>query len=786
MQALMFIARKNAKKKKGEMMVFFFLITLSALLLYTSISVFTGMGTVLDKAYDSAHTPDLLFLTNIEEKKVFDILSSQEEVAEYEKSQVIWQQDVKYRMKKTEEKKEMAFMLGRIEEERKIGKLGAYNKEGISQDKIILPYYMKASLGIQEGDSFYLTLGSKEYEFKIAGFVEDPMFATPLNCSVYSCYISNACMDDLLENTDMPKSSIYTCCKLRLKEGENSFDFDKKVSSILTQNVPELSQTVTLGLNWESMRGGDMVMSNISMGIMLIFSLLLVVVVLIIIRFSIYNFMEMNRKNIGILQAAGYTSGQLTFVTIMEMGMVTFGAVVVGIFLGIAGSGIIGKFQGMMLGVGWRQGFQLKSAILTILIIFGVVLGVSWLSGRSCKKITVLEALRGGIRTHNFKKNHFSFEKSRLPKNLIFAGKNLFYEKGKTISIFCIIALLAFSTCIGVGLYENFAVKEEVLLKLVGIEAGDIAITSGEDLENVGEKMEQWDEVERVLYYSTVSIHLESGTDETDIPCDVWKDPYQIKNEMIVEGRLPKYDNEIILSTNVAKILEVHPGDTIYVTGNGERLDYVISGVDQKINNMGLRAMVNVEGAKRLNGTDFTAGLYVYTQDDVDYEIISEKVLKHFPKVSVLDSKKQIENIMASVTLAVVAICVIFVLITVFVVMMVEVLLIKSKIIREQKNLGIYKALGYTTKELIGQTMMTNLPVIGLGAVLGVILSNFFMEPLVIMCFSFCGLQKCPFYIHPIWMLITVMGIIVVAIITSFLSSVRIRKIQPVQMLTED
>lgn len=784
MQTLFFIAKNNIKKKKGETGVLFFLITLATLLLYTSISVFSGMGTVLDKAYGLAHTPDLLFLAPIEKQKISGILSSQEEVAEYETSQVIWNQDVKYRMSKAEEKKEMPFILGRIEEERKIGKTGNDIKQD-SKNEIFLPYYMKVSEKLHEGDEFYLTLGSKEYKFKIAGFVEDPLFATPLNINAYRSYISKVTMDRILKENNAVKSSTYTEYKLRLKEGESSFDFDKKISAILTQKVPQLSQTVNLGLNWESMRGGDMVMSNISMSIILVFSLLLIVVVLIIIRFSIYNFMEMNRKNIGILQAAGYTSRQLTLSTILEMGMTTFGAVVVGILLGIAGSGIIGNFQGMMLGVHWSGKIHVPSIILTILIVFVVVLGVSWLCGRSCKKITVLESLRGGICTHNFKKNHFSFEKSRLPKNLIFTGKNLFNEKGKTVSIFCIVALLAFSACVGLGLYENFALGEEQLLKLVGAEAGNIGIT-GKDLEHVGKKMEHWDEVERVLYYNNISVHLESGNEETDIVCDVWKKPDQVKNEMVLEGRLPKYDNEIILSTNVAKILEVHTGDTIYVTGKGERLDYVVSGLDQKMNNMGLKAIMTEKGAKRLNETSYTTALYVYTKDGIDYDTISKKVLKNFSGVSVLDSKKQIENIMASVTLAMVAICIIFVLITIFVVTIVEVLLIRSKTIKEWKNLGIQKALGYTTRELIGQMMMTNLPVIAAGAVLGVVLSNFFMEPLVVACLSYCGIQKCPFSIHPIWMLVTVIGIIVVAIITSFLSSVKIRKIQPVQMLTEE
>lgn len=780
MQALFFMAKRNMKKKKGEMLVFFFLIALATLLLYTSISVFHGTETVLDNLYDSQHTADFLFVSNGEKEKIADILYSREEVAEHETSEVLYIPEAKYRTEKNEEKKEMQFFIGRIEEERKISKIGSYEK---TENQILLPYYMKAAQGIKEGDTFYLTLGTKEYELKIGGFVEDPMFATPLNISVYSSYISGGCMDNILEENDSIKP--YTQYKIRLKEGEDSFEFDNRISSFLTQNVPELSEAVTIGLNWEAMRGGDMVMSNISMGIILVFSLLLMAVVLIIIRFSIHNFIEMNRKNIGIMQAAGYTSGQLVMVTILEMAMVTFAAVLVGMLLGIAGSGVVGNFEGMMIGVQWNEKFDFKSAGMSMLLVSVVVLAVAWLSGRSYKKITVLEALRGGIHTHNFKKNHFSFEKSRMPRNLIFAGKNMFFEKGKTISVFFIIALLAFASCVGAGLYQNFAVDGDMLLQIAGIEAGDIII-SGDELEQIGKEMKNWKEVEQVLFYGSVSVHLESQKEEMETTCDIWKNPKQIKNEMILEGRLPKYDNEIVLTSKVANALKVKVGDTIYATGQGERLDYVVCGIDQKMNNMGIKSMLAQKGAIRLNGSNHTDNLYVYTKDGVSYDKISKKVLKHFPEVSVMDSEKQMKDIMDTVTIAMVAICIIFVSITIFVVIMVEVLLIQSKMIREQKNLGLQKALGYTTKELIGQTMTTNLPMITAGAVLGVFLSNFLMEPLIVACFSFCEMQKCPCYVQPVWMMVIVIGILLVAVVTSFLASVKIRKIEPVRMLTED
>lgn len=784
MKALFFIALQNMKKKKGDTVVFFFLIALATILFYTSISVFSGMDKVLDTAYDSAHSADFLFMSNVEEEQIRETLQEQEEVTEYEASDGLFL-EADYRKEGETEAYQSRFFFGRIEEERAIGKLAGSETADISYDSILLPYYMKAADGISVGDTFYLTVGEEEYEFRVAGFVEDPLFATPLNISVYGAYISSDRMDDMVEENPTAKAAEYVQHKVRLKDGEDSFAFDQKISPILTQKVPELAMTTNLGLNWETMKGGVGMMSRISMGIVFAFSFLLILVVLIIIRFSIRNYIEMNLKNVGIFQAAGYTSGQLTVSVLLEMGIIAVLAVAAGILLGTAGSGLIGQFQGIMLGVQWRQGFHLGAAVITAVVILSVVLGVAFLSGRIYKKISVLVSLRGGIRTHNFKKNHFGFDKSRLPIPLVLAGKNFMNEKAKNISIFCIVTILAFSACVGFGLYENFAVRSDNLLKMVGTEAGDVVI-SGDIVEAAGHDMESWKETEKVLYYSNGTLKLESKEEETAVSCDIWEDPELVENEMILRGRLPKYDNEIVLTTGIAELLKVDVGDVIYVTGQGERMDYLVCGVDQKINNMGLKAMLSRAGAERLNGSCQIQFLYMYTQEDISYEEISDKILETYPQVSIMNSDMVVEGTMGGVTLAMIAICLIFVAITVFVVAMVEVLLIKSKMIRERRNLGLNKAFGFTTGQLIVQTMFMNLPVIAIGAICGVILSSYLMEPLIIMCLSFCGIQKCPFTINFFWMAVTVIGILLVATAASFLSAVKIRRIEPVRMLTEE
>lgn len=784
MYPLFFIAVKNLKKKKGDVAVLFLLIMLAALLLYVSVSGLTGTVKVLDDAYEKAHTADYLFITNSDkELEIENVLLAQNEVEEYEKTECVYFNEGKFR--KDKNVNESTLCIGAADDKRLISKLAGVSKHKMNYSDIYLPYYLKAAENYKDGDDIWLTFGSKEYKFTVAGFVEDPIFATPLNITVYSMYISRACMEDIMIENAAFKDSRCMQYKVRLKAGESSSDFDDKVISILNKEVQGITDKFNMGLNGELMKGGDAIMSNISMGIILIFSALLILVALIIIRFSIRNFMELNLKNIGIFQASGYTVRQLRMTSLLEMVMISFFGILAGNLSGTLVSDIIGTFQGVMMGISWNRGFDFKISVFTSITIFIIIIGVCTISSRAYGKVTVLDALRGGIHTHNFKKNFFPFEKSRLPYGIIMAGKNIMGEKLKNLSVLFIIMLLSFSSCVGFNLYQNFVLTTDNVLKIVGAEVGDVML-AGDDLGKVGEEIENWEEIESVLYFNSTNTKLSNGRNHQTLVCYIWKEPADLKNETIVRGRLPQYDNEIVLATRAADALNVEVGDVVYVEGTGEKKDYIICGIDQRTSNMGMDSLITMDGAERLNGNSQATTLHLYTRNGVSYNEIQNKILKEFPDISIMNGEKISSEALSGVEIGITAICIIFGIITLFVVAMVEVLLVRSKVIKERKNYGINKALGYTTYQLIRQTIINNMPVIITGSISGVIISTFLMNPMVVLCFSFCKMEKINLIFKPVWMVAVVMGIVAVAAVASFLSSLKICRIEPVKMLTED
>ena len=76
---------------------------------------------------------------------------------------------------------------------------------------------------------------------------------------------------------------------------------------------------------------------------------------------------------------------------------------------------------------------------------------------------------------------------------------------------------------------------------------------------------------------------------------------------------------------------------------------------------------------------------------------------------------------------------VLIMLVTAFIVALAEALLIRTRITKEWRNLGVNKALGFTSNQLITQVMISNIPAILIGIVLGLILVTFFGDKMVIL-----------------------------------------------------
>ena len=788
MNALIFMAKNNLKKKKGEVLVLILLTAVSAMICYSSMSVITGITNILDTAYQNAHTADVMYLFDKgHEEKMAELFDSDQRVIQYESGELLAGM-AEYRSSLSEEPSEYTFWIDRIEEKRTISTLYGTKAQDTAwkpgENDILLPYYLKTAYTL--GDEFYLTVGGREHCFRIAGFFEDPMLGTPLNVTIYHVYISQAYYEKLMEEEPALSNQTATLYRLRLEEGINTIEFEEEMTGLIARKIPEAAEgTARFSLNWMGMRGAGCVMSYIGMGLALIFSGLLICVTLVIVCFGIRNFIERNMKNIGILMAGGYTAKQLRRETVLEMGLVSAAGAAAGVLLGILGSGVTGSLQAILSGLKWEEKINVGVALFVIAAAVTIVCGAAFFSGRAYKKISVLDALRGGIHTHNFKKCVFPIEKNRLPLPLVLALKGIWGEKKRSIGILGIVVLLSVTTCVSFSLFEHFVMTTDTLLDFAGIDNGDVAIY-GNDLTGIKEELENWDEISGVLTYQTTEVKLSYKDTERTISCDIWDDFGLLQHDILLEGRFPKYQNEVVLSTNAANELGAARGDVVYLEGKRGRQDYLITGIDQKINHMGKKALLTVEGLERADVSAHAPALYLYLEEGVSFTEIEDKLKQKYTDLEVSDSWKVVAESISGVAFSIGMICVVFLVITGLVVIFVEILLIRSKMAREKRNYGIQKALGYTTAQLMLWTMTSNLPLVVLGAAIGAVVSEPLGNRLIMACFSLFGFQKVSLPVSLFWQICAVTAITVIALAAAFFASFKIRKIHPVKLLTEE
>ena len=100
-----------------------------------------------------------------------------------------------------------------------------------------------------------------------------------------------------------------------------------------------------------------------------------------------------------------------------------------------------------------------------------------------------------------------------------------------------------------------------------------------------------------------------------------------MKTESMVEGRWPKYENEIALGVSAAESLEKNAGDTVIVRNGEEEASYLVTGIYQTMNNMGMMVYCTTDAFERIGSLPDEMSTYVnlkkgYTFDDFEIKLI--------------------------------------------------------------------------------------------------------------------------------------------------------------------
>ena len=795
MYRFFFIAKNNIRKQKSDMITFFVMILISAMMLFISFSFMVGISDVVDTVHAKMNGPDLLFVMGndkVSMNKLSEIIESNPYIGDTEITESL-KTLAKYGHKSDKNLVEFSFQFISYDQDIRIQQITADTK-GMHGNQAVLPISMSTSYKI--GDTLRVKIGDNIYDMKVAGFTEDSLYCSPLNIGINLVYVSQDMYNDIrFENSSDPTLVTQMCkCKLTkeaLRKGISMNDLCDEIFNEHNDWYARYSKGndvygggINNSISFDMLRSSSMILPMMFIGIVALFAIVIFVIAMVIIHFSVKNFIMTNMKNTAIMEAAGYTVGEMVKILICQLGAVSLTGGLIGAFIGSLTIGKLGFIIVMTLGLAWNQPINLPVAIFVVVGLCVIVGLLTLLIGRDYGKTTVLEALRGGINAHNFKKNFFSFEKSAFPVSITLALKETFGRFKSHIGIIFIIMILMASTIFGLGMSDTFS-SNDALMEMVGIDYADAEVEGGEamaaELEGMKTVSKQYGDNWMGLNYSSKKVR-----DKQVLTTRAISDYSKMQGLSVIEGRAPKHSNEIMFATNAANKMKVGVGDVVTVSNGDIQENFLVTGLCQVINNMGLMAYITMDGLAILTGPPKEFNYEVFLKSGYTLEDFRKEFGERYPEVEVIDFKENAEGTVGVIKAGVKAIAMLIAFLTALIVAFVESLIIKTQITRSWRDLGVSKALGYTSGQLITQTMMSNMPSVLIGIVLGLLVAAFSAEKLMRVLFTIFGFRKAPFYVNTGSYLIAVVLIAGIAMITSAWVGRRIRKLEPVKMITEE
>ena len=795
MYKLFFIARNNMKKQKGDMITFFVLTLFAAFLIFDAASAILGVGNVLQDRFEETASPHVILITGSSAEEgecVRQAMTENAHTADYEATPVLYS-NFRYRNAKDADWEEYEFLIEGAGEEKRL-MVHEPEDTALNGYEIRVPMYLRGRFAA--GDTLQIAVGDDVYSFRVTGYMEDPYFCSSMNITVYYVYMGQAALDTIL--AEHPETASRRCvihkAVMDSGDGFSSADMEKEITDRYKQLIapygeqnPERDYLNYLSVCWENMKGGSSFLPMIICGIVMLFAVMILVIAVIIITFSIRNFIRRSMKDTGALEASGYTVRELRGALTVQVALAALAGSLTGVLLGIATFGAFGQLVGGILGVSWNQPVNIAAAGATVLALTGLMALSARRISRMFQKFTVLDALRGGISTHNYRKNFLPLDRTALPVPAALSLKETLGSPGRNIVLAIVACILTIAMLTGFGMYENFGKNPARMLEILGFENGEISVTGGRDL---GGSLRGMKGVANVLgqfaFEPAVSFNGKEATHRVYAADDM----ANTTNTIVLEGRMPIHADEIMLTSTLARDLGAKVGDVVTVTFGSRSAEYLLTGTNQRMQEMGRTGNMTFEGAERIV-SNLSAVSYTLTgEDGVTYEELKAQVdalaEERGESWRTQDLGKATQNTIGTMADAMKALCIGIAAITILVVVFVEALIIRAKIIRDRRGMGISKALGMTSGGLIVQIMLSNLPAILAGILAGVLLASPAGAWLTITILSLFGIEKVSFHIPAGYMAFTAAAILAVALATAGLLGLRIRKINPVEMITEE
>ena len=793
------LLKSNFKNDFSHMITFFLIMVLAVFMMHTGFAILVGYSDLHEKKKEEYNFADVMvhsFLRSEDNQAIEEIIRNADYIETYEKSYPVYKRFTTSKAEADEDSKDMFDMSTNgvlVLPYGEWGDIEAPHFVELSDEEYENPlyvsyYFNENFLKAELGESVDLKVDDKYYTFQVAGFFESllssEMFVNYVSPSVYNEWkteVDNRIKKNNLEADDesemLPETR--TLFYMKLNEGVDETEAAGQLTQAFSEHeIRAYAQSVDNTIN-------DLTyMQNMLAALIAAFALVITAIAMIIIYFRITNSIEQNIVNIGALKALGYTSRQIRMAMVLEFALTTTVAFITGVVGSYLILPIFEKALRDFSGVQWAVPFDPVSFITTFIMIVGTVVIVATASTRMISKLDPVIALRFGINSHSFKKNHAPIDKTPGPLTWVMALKSVLGNTKQNLILFAVMLSIGIVTTFAVFLTHNCVVDPSHLYRMLNLVADDVnfTFTKYDGQEAV---IRELPEVESVFNYELNEMTAEGHTVYTYIS-DEWADMPEIN---IYEGRVPKYDNEIAIGGNLSNTLKKKIGDELKISYGQKEYTYIITGYEQSGGNYGMDVSMTGEGAKHLDCVPAKTSLSVIVKGhslanaqkvvkDVQ-DIYGDNMVGYGNIIEILSNGEQaVVAVAASMVIAMVIVSILIIVLSLN-------LLVKTMIIKKQQEIGIKKALGFSSDQLRNELVLSMLPQITVGATVGSIIGLLVSNRILANLLSTMGIMRSNMEVFPWMAVVAIIFAVVISYIMIWLMSGKIKRISAYSLITE-
>lgn len=646
---------------------------------------------------------------------------------------------------------------------------------------IWLPVYFNISEGYKPGDIFAMILDGMHYDFEIAGFYESGLMAS--DGYGFKCVVSDsdyAVLGMVLNNSGDGK---YTALCFNCDEKFGLSDFTDKCAESSYENIDSHIYCFSV----DSEKSGVLQFLNMYLYFIAFFAAITLLSALFVITHRISDDIAEQMQQIGVLEALGYRAREISLSYVGEY-LICGG---IGSVLG----GIVALLTDPVLNIGVQKmmgrtvsgSVDIVGLLLAVVLVAALVIVIALIKAAKVRKYPPVVALRKGIETHHFGRNILPLEKSKGGINLTLAIKSFIGDIKSSLGVALCVIISGVAILFCANCADFFKDGINGLISLTGKDITvDVKLMNGVDTYAVRDEIAAMPEVRKVLisYNRGLMDSIPVKGSEYQANVQTYDDYSDSENIVLIRGRFPEHDNEVMVTVARCEDEGLDIGDSIVLEGNGIENKYIITGVTSSMMFNGRSIYLTTDGFLRTEFNARPTGLSVYLADGVDQETFEQRLYEKLGKSakdsinaeitggtleerirSAADRKlatllsyygvtnadyaivagdqlikgnsrgfviKEVSSLMglakqqmgpiASVTqIAMPALAIIIAVVVAVMLWMVVSMTVK----RQRKSFGIMKGMGYASKDLMKQLALKTMPVTIISVIIAAVLTKF-------------------------------------------------------------